>query len=329
MQRVSVPLQELVRGDKAIEGKHLARFLRLVGMERARMVLLVAGGVDFDTADAAAHGLSAVLRKPFTKIGFCNILRGMFFCCEAVPPPVPPPLEASFGGPHLCLTKRLREPEGDPLAAAAVAAAVHGTGPGSSALGGAGVMHVGRLPALTRTPSYPACLGFTPFHPLPHPMIGAYPLGTGFLLPGQPQAGPQAGPQVGPQRKYTKIAPKEPGGPVDSPAPPVEGNARVVHSAAETSSVAVAACRAGEQDVSPGSAGPDGLGMDQGVGSGDIKIAPRGGDDSASSAAPELPLLPASSVDGDDVLSGEHTSAMESTAAAAAEPPVLPTPEAP
>lgn len=64
---------------QSIEGKHLARFFRQAGMSGARIVLLVGGDVQFDTADAGAHGLSAVLRKPFTRDGFCDVLRGMYF----------------------------------------------------------------------------------------------------------------------------------------------------------------------------------------------------------------------------------------------------------
>lgn len=307
------------RSKTSIEGKHLARFLRDVGMLRTRMVLLVAGGVDFDTADAGAHGLSAVLRKPFTRTGFCNILRGMYLGSdptadsseptagvEAVPPPVPTPLQASFREQHPCAAKRLRGPEGAPLAAAAVAAA-------------AAAMHVGRPPALTRPPSsYPACLGFTPFSPFAHPMMGAYSLGTGFLPPGQAPAGPQ--------RKYTKIAPRELGEAVDLLGPPVEGNDRAVRAAAETSSVAVDADdRAGARAVLPCSAEAEGLGKGQGDVSGETKIAPRAGD-SYASGAPELPLLPASSVD--DVLSGAPTSASGSTEAAAVEYAAMLTPKA-
>eukprot|EP00752_Nemacystus_decipiens_P009516 g8506.t2 len=287
------------------------------------MVLLVAGGVDFDTADAGAHGLSAVLRKPFTKTGFCNILRGMYLGrapttdrseptadAEAGPPPVYRPFQDSFRGQHLCPTKRLRGPEGAPLTAAAAAAAARCPVSDAAALGGSAVMQVGHPPAVAPSHSYPACLGFTPW-PFTHPMIGAYSLGPSFLRPGQPQAGPQ--------RKYTKIAPRELGGAVDLPAAPVEGSDRVVHVAADKSCAAVAADQAGEQAALPCSAEAEGLGVVvTGEETGESKIGPREGDDDAPRATPRIPLLlPASSVD-DDVLSGEPAPARGSTEAAAA-----------
>lgn len=303
-----------IRGDTSIQGKHLARFLRQVGMSRTRMILLVAGGIDFDTADAGAHGLSAVLRKPFTKTGFCNILRGMYLGseppsddsepatdAEAALPPAPRPVQASFRGQPHCPTKRLRGPEGAPLTAAAAAAA--------AALAGSAAMHVGRAPALTPSSSYPACLGFTPFTPFTHPMIGTYSLGPGFLRPGQLQAGPQ--------RKYTKIAPREKDGAVDLLAPSAEGNSRVGRVTAETSYFAIAADRAAEQVVLPRSAGVGSVALGKDEVSGETNAGPRGGDgDDYASGAQELPLLSASSVDG--VLSGEPTSARGSTEAAAA-----------
>lgn len=301
--------KEVSRGDKSIQGKHLARFLRQVGMSRTRMVLLVAGGIDFDTADAGAHGLSAVLRKPFTKTGFCNILRGMYLGsapaadggeptadAEAAPLPVPRPVHP----PLYCPSKGLRGPQGAPLAAAAVAAG-RCSGSGAAALEGSAVMHVSRAPALTRSPSYPACLGFTPFTPFTHPMIGAYPLGPGFLRPGQLQAGPQ--------RKYTKIAPRELGGVVDLLAPPAEGeNHIVVRAAAETSSTAAATDPAGEQSVLACSAVVEGLGNGSNEVPGETKMGPRSGDNDAPGAL-ELPLLSASSAD--DVLADEPNSARD------------------
>lgn len=184
------------------------------------------------------------------------------------------------------------------------------------------MMHVGPSP-----PScYPACLGFTPFNPFAHPMIVPYPLGPGYLPPaGQP-------PPARPQKKYTNIAPRERelGGAIDFLAPPVEGSDRAVGVAAETSSVAVSADRPGERAILPCPAPPEGLGMVLGEESSETKIAPRGGDDYAP-GAPELPPLPASSVD--DKLSGELASAGSSPEAAAADSsvesaPVL-TPEAP
>lgn len=185
--RRPVRTQKLDRSP--IEGKHLARFLRQVGMSRTRMVLLVAGGVDFDTADAGAHGLSAVLRKPFTKTGFGNILRGMYLGGDSTPCPEAdssPTMESDQALPqqHQSSLKRSRTGEGASLAAVTAAAA----------FGGSAMMHVG--------PSIPACLGFTPFTPFTHPMMRLLsPLGQGMLRAGQPQAVPQ--------RKYTKIAPRE------------------------------------------------------------------------------------------------------------------------
>ncbi len=184
------PVQTQKLDKSPIEGKHLARFLRQVGMSKTRMVLLVAGGVDFDTADAGAHGLSAVLRKPFTKTGFCNILRGMYLGGDSTPCPEAdssPTMESDQALPHQHQSslKRPRPGEGAPLAAVTAAAA----------LGGPAMMHVG--------PSIPACLGFTPFTPFTHPMMRTFaPLGQGMLRPGQSQ-------QAVPQRKYTKIAPRE------------------------------------------------------------------------------------------------------------------------
>lgn len=171
-------------------------------------------------------------------------------------------------------------------------------------------MHVGRPPTLARSPSYPACLGFTPFSAFAHPIIGAYPLGQGLFRPGQPPPGPQ--------RKYTKIAPRELGGAVDLRAPPVEGSDRGVRVAAETnSSVEPASNRAGEQGDVACSAGAGGLGVAKGEESSETQVAPRKVDDYAS-GAPELPPLLASSVD--DVLPGEPASSRSSTEATAMEP---------
>lgn len=310
------------RRDSAIQGKHLAQFLRLVGMSRTRMILLVAGGIDFNTKDASAHGLSAVLRKPFTKTGFCNILRGMYLGSEpdtdgseptteaeaAHPLAVAPrPVQASFHGQHCSPTKRLRGPEGAPLAAAAEAAPT---------LGGSAALPVGHSPALTPSPSYPACLGFTPFTPFISPMK-VYALGSGFLRPRQPQA-EQATLKAGPQRRYTKIAPREKERAVCLLAPPMGGEIRVGPVAADTSTCAVAVDRAGEQGASLCSAGVGSPGKGKDEGSGESSFGPRGGDDCAS-GAPELPLLSASPAD--DVLSGQPTFARVSTEAAAAVTP--------
>ena len=201
------------RSDMSIQGKHLSQFLRQVGMSGTRIVLLVAGDVHFDTADAGAHGLSAVLRKPFTKDGFCDILRGMYLGDDP-PPAAPAPSgepggaqrksAASFPGPtnepqpspslptrHQSFAKGSTPPEGRPKAAGAVRA-IGPTATRSAA--GPMAMHSGAHVQPQST--YPACLGFTPF---PHSMINSYQLMSGLLRPGQ----------NGPRRKYTKIAPKE------------------------------------------------------------------------------------------------------------------------
>lgn len=201
------------RSDMSIHGKHLSQFLRQVGMSGARIVLLVAGDVHFDTADAGAHGLSAVLRKPFTKDGFCDILRGMYLSDDS-PPAAPAPTGEPGGAqhnsvaPYPCPTN---EPQRSPPLHARhqsfakgsippeersnVAGAVRATRPvATTSVAGPMAMHGG---AHVQPPSaYPACLGFTPF---PHSMINSYHLVSGLLRPGQ----------NGPRRKYTKIAPKE------------------------------------------------------------------------------------------------------------------------
>lgn len=200
-------------GDRSIQGKHLSQFLRQVGMSGTRIVLLVAGDVHFDTADAGAHGLSAVLRKPFTKDGFCDILRGMYLSGDP-PPAAPAPTgepdgaQRNSAASHPCPTN---EPQRSPPFLARhqsfakgsippedrpkVAGAVRATGPAATTpAAGPMAMHGG---GHVQPPStYPACLGFTPF---PHSMINSYHLVSGLLRPGQ----------GGPRRKYTKIAPKE------------------------------------------------------------------------------------------------------------------------
>ena len=71
-------MNEGKRSNRSIQGKHLSQFFRQAGMSAARMVLLVTGDLEFDVGNAAAHGLSAVLRKPFTGDGFCDVLSGIF-----------------------------------------------------------------------------------------------------------------------------------------------------------------------------------------------------------------------------------------------------------
>ncbi|CAM9375476.1 unnamed protein product [Ectocarpus fasciculatus] len=178
--------------DKSILGKHLSKFLREAGMSSARIILLVAGDVDFDTADAGLHGLSAVLRKPFTKTGLMDILRGLYLSNEprsgatAAPLSNPEPLSVPFPGQY-----RSRPlDDGVPLAAAAVAAATAAAGTTPSTI------HMG-APVLTPS-QYPACLGFTPFT---HPMLNPYNLPLALLRSGKPK--------VWPRRRYTNIAPRE------------------------------------------------------------------------------------------------------------------------
>lgn len=208
--------------DRSIQGKHLSQFLRRAGMSGARIVLLVAGDVHFDTADAGAHGLSAVLRKPFTKEGFCDVLRGMYMngdgggsgnaSTAAVVPVVvnPSQPQLQLTGNHPCSTSDfyaaptlLRQypnipPEtGRPrghLQSAANGLTVTSVTAASAAASNAPALFMGTR--VLAPSGYPACLGFTPF---PHPMLGGYHFTSGFLPPEQ----------AAPRRKYTKIAPRD------------------------------------------------------------------------------------------------------------------------
>lgn len=63
---------------KAMQGKDLSRFFRQAGMSAARIILLVNCGSDFDIGNAEASGLNAVLRKPFTGNGFCELLHDIY-----------------------------------------------------------------------------------------------------------------------------------------------------------------------------------------------------------------------------------------------------------
>lgn len=63
---------------KAIQGIDLSRFFRQAGMSAARIILLVNCESDFDIGNAAASGLNAVLRKPFTGNGFCELLHDVY-----------------------------------------------------------------------------------------------------------------------------------------------------------------------------------------------------------------------------------------------------------
>ncbi|CAN0019111.1 unnamed protein product [Laminaria digitata] len=242
--------------SRSIQGKHLSQFLRQVGMSGTRIVLLVAGDVHFDTADAGAHGLSAVLRKPFTKDGFCDILRGMYLSDDP-PPAAPAPTgepagaqrksAASYPCPtnepqrsppllarHPSFAKGPIPPEGRPK----VAGAVRPTGPAApTSAAGPMVMHGG---AHVQPPSaYPACLGFTPF---PHSMINSYHLVSGLLRPGQ----------NGPRRKYTKIAPKEEDEAAAVPAQALRASSPDPPAMAAVITTSVAANQAGH-GVLPGS----------------------------------------------------------------------------
>lgn len=63
---------------KAIQGMDLSRFFRQAGMSAARIILLVNCESDFDIGNVAAFGLNAVLRKPFTGNGFCELLNDVY-----------------------------------------------------------------------------------------------------------------------------------------------------------------------------------------------------------------------------------------------------------
>lgn len=300
--------------DTSIQGKHLAQFLRQVGMSRTRIILLVAGGVDFDTADAGAHGLSAVLRKPFTKTGFWNILRGMYLGSEPTTVSAAEASPPTQGSPQACHGRRQhsttgsRRPKGVPLATEAPPPPPTGRSSGSAAaiVGGPTAMHVG-APVLTRSP-YPACLGFTPFT---HPMISAYHLSPGLLRPRQLHAGPR--------RKYTKIAPREEDEAVAGlPAPVLDGTSPDAPVAADVNILAAAVDRVGDQGVLPSAAGAGSLVKGEG-GMVRKNFAPGGGDGCASGAAQELPQVSASSVDY--MFSGESSITRGSTYAVCPDPP--------
>ncbi|CBJ31059.1 hypothetical protein Esi_0231_0011 [Ectocarpus siliculosus] len=211
--------------DKSILGKHLSKFLREAGMSSARIILLVAGDVDFDTADAGLHGLSAVLRKPFTKTGLMDILRGLYLSNEprsgaaAAPLSNPEPLGVPFPGQY-----RSRPPEGVPLAAAAAVAAAAAAAAGTTP----STIHMG-APGLASS-QYPACLGFTPFT---HPMFNPYNLPLALLRSGKPKAWPR--------RRYTNIAPREKDEDLgDQSAPVLDGASPDVTAAADECGAAAA-----------------------------------------------------------------------------------------
>lgn len=278
--------------DTSIQGKHLAQFLRQVGMSRTRIILLVAGDVDFDTADAGAHGLSAVLRKPFTKTGFWNILRGMYLGGEPTtaddPPPIPGSPQACHGQHSYSQQTGSRRAEGAPLeteaAASAAASASRSSLSAAVAVGGPAAMPMG-APVLTPSP-YPACLGFTPFT---HPMVSAYHLGAPSLIrPSQLHAGPR--------RKYTKIAPREEDKTGASlSAPLLDGTSPDALVAADDNISAGAFDQGGDQGGLSCSTGTGGLGKGEGTVTG-ATFGPREGDGGALEAAPEFLRVPVSSM---------------------------------
>ncbi|CAN0198466.1 unnamed protein product, partial [Discosporangium mesarthrocarpum] len=61
-----------------IQGKQLARFFRKAGVG-ASLVLLVSELAQVDIDDFRAHGLNAVLRKPFTQDHLCDLLQKLCF----------------------------------------------------------------------------------------------------------------------------------------------------------------------------------------------------------------------------------------------------------
>lgn len=230
-------LQRHKKSAQSIKGKHLARFLRQAGMSRARIVLLVGGDVRFDTADAGAHGLSAVLRKPFTKNGFCDVLRSMFRnkdskgTTEDPPPPSPsqdktdpdsaqnPLHPPSTAAPSPCAACGSQTPSpathvhqthcpptrmlpsafqhGAAAATHAAVAAVTAT----AAAATAAAVHRSRVSALPRR-AFLDCLQFTPFPSTMMEQLGCYSGVPSFAA--HPGLGPSAR-----RRRYAKIAPRE------------------------------------------------------------------------------------------------------------------------
>ncbi|CAM9119618.1 unnamed protein product, partial [Scytosiphon promiscuus] len=221
--------------DTSIQGKHLSNFLRQAGMSRTRIILLVTGDLSINTTnDAAAHGLSAVLRKPFTKTGLIDVLRGMYLGSEpstaaaGVSAPTPGIAQSSLHEPRRCPVRGSRKPHEFPQAASPVAAPTAAAT--AAAATGRSAMRFGP-PAISH---YPACLGFTPFTP----MINAFHLGHGLLRFGQP-------PQTAARRKYAKIAPREEDEATAQPASEHEGkNCDDAAVAADANSAAEVAGRA-------------------------------------------------------------------------------------
>lgn len=232
-------LQRHKKSAQSIKGKHLARFLRQAGMTRTRIVLLVGGDVRFDTADAGAHGLSAVLRKPFTRNGFCDVLRSMFRNNKDSrgttedPPPPPPSLDKTDPNPtqHLphppstttpsscatcgsqtpspaahqvhhahCPPTRMLPSAFQHGAAAATHAAVAAV-TATAAAATAAAVHRSRVSALPRR-AFLDCLQFTPFPSTMMEQLGCYSGVASFAA--HPGLGSSAR-----RRRYAKIAPRE------------------------------------------------------------------------------------------------------------------------
>lgn len=235
-------LQRHKKSAQSIEGKHLARFLRQAGMSRTRIVLLVGGDVRFDTADAGAHGLSAVLRKPFTRNGFCDVLRSMFLGNEDAgtangEPPPPPPLlkeRSSTATPSTCVScgshtpsplenqthnhLQCPPPRILPSAFPIFATGVNrrGTGSAGAVAAHAAVAAAAAAAAATAAaaavnhsrasalprPAFADCLQFTPFPSAMMEQLGRYSMVPAFAA--RPSLGPAAQ-----RRRYAKIAPRE------------------------------------------------------------------------------------------------------------------------
>lgn len=262
--------------DTSIQGKHLSNFLRQAGMSRTRIILLVTGDLNINTTnEAAAHGLSAVLRKPFTKTGLVDVLRGMYLgsepsaatagACSPSPQNAQP---TSYGQPR-CSPGGLRGNHGFPQAAAPAAAAAVA----AAAVTGRPAMHLGP-PAISH---YPACLGFTPFTP----MLNAFHLGRGLLRLGQPT-------QMAARRKYAKIAPREKeDGAVSQASSELDGTGP--DDASATVDAGDAAALGGRTGGQEGSLSLSGGAESHGSGGGGAgtRIARR---DAGSSSTPEIPM---------------------------------------
>lgn len=215
---VNESLHRHKKSAQSIEGKHLARFLRQAGMAVARIVLLVAGEIQFETAEASAHGLSAVLRKPFTKDGFCDVLRSMYLSDEEELEHLPPPPQQS--APHPSPSRECfpapvysshpppalhGQPPGPlvkplPVASHFMPAINHAAGSTTGMAGFASATAARSAASMLAPPALPNCLRFTPFPAAMMEQLHRCSMVTGFPQPGL--GGNQ-------RRKYTKIAPRE------------------------------------------------------------------------------------------------------------------------